>query len=99
MRTPKHFVNLTGKTKSFKMLEFPLNQPQMYYRYLCDLCPLAAFIFYDLNYKMVIFLSQTESTPKLLFRKKSLVSLSVGLCVSLYIMLRTACHRTSQKKT
>jgi hypothetical protein len=53
------------------MLEFPLNQPQTYYRYLCDLCPLAAFIFSDLNYKMVIFLSQTESTPKhFFFRKK-----------------------------
>jgi hypothetical protein len=65
-------VNLTGKTKNFKMLEFPLNQPQTYYRYLCDLCPLAAFIFSDLNYKMVIFLSQTESTPKYFFRKKAL---------------------------
>jgi hypothetical protein len=26
MRTPKHFVNLTGESKNFKMLEFPLNQ-------------------------------------------------------------------------
>jgi hypothetical protein len=26
-----------------------------------------AFIFSDLNYKMVIFLSQTKSTPKLFF--------------------------------
>jgi hypothetical protein len=25
-RTPKHFVNLTGESKNFKMLEFPLNQ-------------------------------------------------------------------------
>jgi hypothetical protein len=58
-------VNLTGKSKNFKMLEFLLNQPQTFYRYLCDLCPLAAFIFSDLNYKMVIFLSQTESTPTL----------------------------------
>jgi hypothetical protein len=55
-RTP---VNLTGKSKNFKMLEFPLNQHQTYYRYLCDLCPLAAFIFSGLNYKMVIFLTQT----------------------------------------
>jgi hypothetical protein len=66
-RTPKHFVNLTGKTKNFKILEFPLNKPQTYYRYLCDLCPLAAFIFSDLNYKMVIFLSKTESIPKYFF--------------------------------
>jgi hypothetical protein len=55
--TPKHFVNLTGKTTNFKMLEFPLNQPQTFYS-LCDLCPLAAFIFSDLNHKMEIFLSQ-----------------------------------------
>jgi hypothetical protein len=34
-RTPKHFVNLTGESKNFKMLEFPLNQLQMYYGYLC----------------------------------------------------------------
>jgi hypothetical protein len=25
-RTPKHFVNLTGESKNFKTLEFPLNQ-------------------------------------------------------------------------
>jgi hypothetical protein len=30
-RTPKHFVNLTGESKNFKMLEFPLNQLQTYY--------------------------------------------------------------------
>jgi hypothetical protein len=36
-RTPKHFVNLTGETKNFKMLEFPLNQLQTYYGYLSDL--------------------------------------------------------------
>jgi hypothetical protein len=36
-RTPKHFVNLTGEGKNFKMLEFPLNQLQTYYGYLCDL--------------------------------------------------------------
>jgi hypothetical protein len=34
---PKHFVNLTGGSKNFKMLEFPLNQLQMYYGYLNDL--------------------------------------------------------------
>jgi hypothetical protein len=56
-RTPKHFVNLTGESKNFKMLEFPLNQLQTYYGYLCDLCPLTAYIVSDLNYKMVFFLS------------------------------------------
>jgi hypothetical protein len=61
--TVKHFVNLTGESKNFKILEFPLNQLQTYYGYLCDLCPLTAFIFSDLNHKYVIFLSQTESTP------------------------------------
>jgi hypothetical protein len=35
--TPKHFVNLTGESKNFKMLEFPLNQLQIYHGYLCDL--------------------------------------------------------------
>jgi hypothetical protein len=34
---------------------------------------MTAFIFSDLNYNMVIFLSQTESTPKHFFRKKALV--------------------------
>jgi hypothetical protein len=70
-RTPKHFVNITGESKNFKMLEFPLNQLQTYYGYLRDLCPLTAFIFSDLNYKVVIFLSQTESTPKHFLEKKS----------------------------
>jgi hypothetical protein len=36
-RTPKHFVNLKGESKNFKMLEFPLNQLQTYYGFLCDL--------------------------------------------------------------
>jgi hypothetical protein len=36
-RTPKHFVNLTGEIKNFKMLEFPLKQLQTYYGYLCEL--------------------------------------------------------------
>jgi hypothetical protein len=36
-RTPKHFVNLTGGLKNFKMLEFPLNHLQTYYGYLSDL--------------------------------------------------------------
>jgi hypothetical protein len=59
-RTPKHFLNLTGEIKYFKMLEVPLNQLQT----------LTAFIFSDLNYKMVIFLSQAESTPEHFFKKK-----------------------------
>jgi hypothetical protein len=63
-------VNLTGESKNFKILEFPLNHLQTYYGYLCDLCPSTAFIFSDLNYKMVIFLSQTESNPKLFFLEK-----------------------------
>jgi hypothetical protein len=66
-RTPNHFVNPTSESKNFKMLEFPLYQLQTYYEYLCDLCPLAAFIFSDLNYEMAIFLSQTKSTPKHFF--------------------------------
>jgi hypothetical protein len=43
--TPKHFVNLMRESKSFKKLVFPLNQLQTCYGYLCDLCPLTAFIF------------------------------------------------------
>jgi hypothetical protein len=42
---------------------------------------LTAFNFSDLNNKMMIFLSQTESTPKHFFRKKALAinnRLSVG---------------------
>jgi hypothetical protein len=62
-RTPKHFVSVTGECKTFKMLEFPLNQLQTYYGYLCNLCPLTVFIFTDLNYKVVISLSQSEITP------------------------------------
>jgi hypothetical protein len=64
-RTPKHFVNLTGESKNFKMLDFPLNKLQI--------LSLTAFIFSGLNYKVVIFLSQTENTPKHFFRKKALV--------------------------
>jgi hypothetical protein len=77
-RTPENFVNITGKTKNVKMLEFPLNQPQTYYRYLCDLCPLAAFIFSDLNYEMSIFLSQNESTPKHFFFRKRALGINLG---------------------
>jgi hypothetical protein len=36
-RTAKRFVHLTGERKNYKMLEFPLNQLQTYYGYLCDL--------------------------------------------------------------
>jgi hypothetical protein len=63
MRTPKHFVNLMGESKNFKMLDFQLNK--------LKILSLTGFIFSDLNYK-VIFLSQTKSTPKIFFRKKSL---------------------------
>jgi hypothetical protein len=82
-------VNLTGESKNFKMLEFPLNQLQTYYGYLCDLWPLTAFIVSDLNYKMVFFLSQTESTPKHFFlrKKKSTgdkCSLSFDMSVSAF---------------
>jgi hypothetical protein len=59
--TPKHFVNLTGESKNFKMLEFLLKQLQTYYGYLCDLL---SFMYRMLATKMLIFLSQTESTPK-----------------------------------
>jgi hypothetical protein len=55
-------VNLTGESKNFKMLDFPLNTLQI--------LSLTAFIFSDLNYKVVIFLSQTENTPKHFFLKK-----------------------------
>jgi hypothetical protein len=78
MRTPKHFVNLTGESKNFKMLEFPLNQLQTYYGSLCDLLSFYiayACIFSNLNYKMVLFLRQTEITPKHFFIKKILVFL------------------------
>jgi hypothetical protein len=61
-RTPKHFVNLTGESKNFKLLVFPLNKLQT--------LSLTAFIFSDLNYKIVIFLSQTESNPKHFLGKK-----------------------------
>jgi hypothetical protein len=66
-RTPKHFVNLMEESTNLKISDFPLNHLQTYYGYLSDLCPLTAFIFSDLNYRMVIFLSQTESTPKHFF--------------------------------
>jgi hypothetical protein len=65
-RTPKHFVYLAGESKNFKMLDFPLNKLQI--------LSVTAFIFSDLNYKIVIFLSQTESTLNFFFfRKKALI--------------------------
>jgi hypothetical protein len=82
-RTPKHFVNLTGESKTFEMLEFPLNQLQTYYGYLCDSCPLTAFIFFDLNYTMVISLSQTESTTKHFLEKKH----SIYIYIYIYIYI------------
>jgi hypothetical protein len=49
------------------MLEFPPNQLQTYYGYLCE-----SFSFMQrmLATRMVIFLSQTESTPKHFYSKK-----------------------------
>jgi len=46
---------------------------------------LTAFIFSDLNYKMVIFLSQTESTPKHFFRKKALLTVIYNLKLSQWL--------------
>jgi hypothetical protein len=62
-------VNLTEESKNFKMLEFPLNQLQTYYGYLCGLL---SFIKRMLATKVLIFLSQTESTPKHFLKKKAL---------------------------
>jgi hypothetical protein len=45
------------------MLEFPLNKLQI----LSTDC----FYFFRLNYKIVMFLSQSESTPKHFLNKKS----------------------------
>jgi hypothetical protein len=58
------------------MLEFPLNQLQTCYGYLCDLLSFMYrmhLFFSYLIYKMVIFLSQTESNPKHFLMKKTLV--------------------------
>jgi hypothetical protein len=90
--TPKHSVNLIGESRNFKMLEFPLNQLQTYYGYLSGLCPLTAFIFSDLNYKMVIFMSQTESTTKhiFIFKKKH--------CLKVFIFFVDVITKTSLLK-
>jgi hypothetical protein len=80
-------VNLTGESKNFKMLEFPLNQLQTYYGYLCDLCPLTAFIFSYLNYKMVIFWSQTESNPKHFFLEKKALSTATTYSECVFVAL------------
>jgi hypothetical protein len=83
-----------GESNNFKMLEFPLNLLQMYYGYLCDLCPLTAFIFSNLNYKMVIFLSQTESTPKHFFlEKKALHKTMKEVKVQLHLFWALALDR------
>jgi hypothetical protein len=81
-RTPKHFVNLTGESKNFKMLDFALHKLQI--------LSSTAFIFSDLNYKVVIFLSQTESNPKHYFRKKSTAATSIAY---LLLMLLSHTHR------
>jgi hypothetical protein len=69
-RTPKHFVNLTGESKTFKMLEFPLNQLQTYYGYLCDLFPLTAFIFFWFELQNGDFLESNWEYPQTLFLEK-----------------------------
>jgi hypothetical protein len=56
------------------------------------LCPLTAFIFSDLNSKMVIFLRQTESTPKHLFRKQALEKPIVVLQIPL-VLLHPSFHK------
>jgi hypothetical protein len=62
------------------MLEFPLNQLQTYYGYLCDLL---SFMQRMLATKMVIFLSQTESIHKYFFSKKALY---VWIYVCMYVV-------------
>jgi hypothetical protein len=54
------------------MLEFPLNQLQTYYGYLCDLL---SFMYRILATKMVIYLSQTESIPKFFLEKSTAYSI------------------------
>jgi hypothetical protein len=57
------------------MLEFPLNKLQI--------LSIDCFYFFWFELKMVIFLSQTESNPKIFFRKKALyVCICVCVCVS-----------------
>jgi hypothetical protein len=43
---------------------------------------LTAFDFSDLNYKMVIFLSQTEGTAKYIFRKEGTVYYLMSIVIS-----------------
>jgi hypothetical protein len=70
-RAPKHFVNPTGESKKkFKMLEFPLNHLQTYCGYLCDFCPLTAFIFSDLYNKMTNFLVKLRVPLNIFWKKK-----------------------------
>jgi hypothetical protein len=45
---------------------------------------MTAFIFSDLNYKMVIFLSQTESTPKHFLKKKALINIIIVIVLCLF---------------
>jgi hypothetical protein len=65
------------------MLDFPLNELQI--------LSLTAFIFSDLNYKIVIFLNQTESTPKHFFRKKALASTKKFLSVVYFLVAFLCC--------
>jgi hypothetical protein len=71
-RTPKHFVNLTGESKNFKTGIPAKPTPNVLWIFKWFMSIDCIYFFSDLNYKMVIFLSQTESTPKHFFRKKAL---------------------------
>jgi tetrahydromethanopterin S-methyltransferase subunit E len=75
-----------GESKNFKMLESPLNQLQMYYGYLCDLL---SHMWLMLAIKMVIFLSQTESTPKHFLEKKHYIYITIitGLITTILMAL------------
>jgi hypothetical protein len=77
-RTPKHFVNLTGESKTLKCL----NSRQTNSKCIMDVYVICVhwlhLFFFDLNYTMVISLSQTESTTKQFFRKKALCNTMLG---------------------
>jgi hypothetical protein len=53
-RTPKHFVNLTGQSKNFNILEFPLNQLQTYCGYFCVLLTHCGPVFFPLYLSQII---------------------------------------------
>jgi hypothetical protein len=83
MRTPKHFVNLTGEITNFKMLEFLQNQLETYYGYLRDLCPLTAFIFFRFELYNDDFLESKLRVPlNICLEKKHCVTLRVVYDIS-----------------